>query len=110
MKTRKRVFTPLCHSRTWAKQSPTLFITFYGCWFMIVRAYYVNFMVIFGIIVIKLILLLGGPIESLEAPEKMEGSRDKTKGTKMISVLELVGVGAGIIRFWSCGYNHLGMV
>eukprot|EP00116_Pleurobrachia_bachei_P006226 sb/3466488/ len=61
------------------------------------RAYDVNFMVIFGIIVIKLIPLSGGPIGSLEPPEKMERSRGKTKCTKMISVLELVGVGAGIM-------------
>ena len=37
----------------------------------IVRAYDVNFMMIFGIIVIKLIPLLGGPTGSLEPPRKM---------------------------------------
>eukprot|EP00116_Pleurobrachia_bachei_P009056 sb/3469318/ len=51
-----------------------------------------------GIIVIKLIPLLVGSNRSPETPKKLaaERSRDKSKDTKMCSVLALVGVGAGI--------------
>eukprot|EP00116_Pleurobrachia_bachei_P007896 sb/3468158/ len=45
---------------------------------------------------------------------KEEKSREKTEGTKVISVLTLVGVGAKIKctnnRFWPYGYSHFGMV
>ena len=39
--------------------------------YFLVRAYDVNFTVIFGIIIIKLIPLLGGPTGSLEPPKKL---------------------------------------
>ena len=46
---------------------------------IIVRSYDVDFKVIFGIIVIKLIPLLGGPTGSLEPPKKMFACESNTK-------------------------------
>ena len=45
----------------------------------IVRSYDVNFKVVFGIIVIKLIPLLGGPTGSLEPSKKMFACGSNTK-------------------------------